>query len=102
MDLRQPAVDGKNYVWVIVELRGAAETFLGLEDDQGRTLVPVTRDKNSALMLLGKLPPASDGAQRQVEAIHRQRLGAIAAEQGFTVDLVDAQGRVLERLAPPA
>ncbi len=100
MELRQPAVDSKNYVWVIVELRGAAETFLGLEDAQGQTFVPVTVDKDSALMLLGKLPLASDGAQRQVEAIHRQRLGVIAAEQGFAVDLVDAQGRVLERLAP--
>ncbi|MCA1905041.1 MAG: hypothetical protein LDL11_00420 [Desulfarculus sp.] len=100
MDLRQPAVDSKNYVWVIVELRGTSENFLGLEDRQGRTFVPVTADKDAALMLLGKLPAAGDGVQRQVEAIHRQRLGAIATEQGFAVDLVDAQGRVLERLAP--
>lgn len=100
MTLQQQAVESKNYVWVIVEVRGAAETFLGLDDGQGHSFVPVTAEKDAALMLLGKLPLASDGAQRQVEAIHRQRLGDIAAEQGFAVDLVDAQGRVLERLAP--
>ena len=100
MDSRQATVNGKDYVWVIVEIRGQAESFLGLDDGHGQTLIPVTAEKDSALMLLGKLPLAGDGAQRQVEAIHRQRLGAIAAEQGFAVDLVDAQGRVLQRLAP--
>ena len=100
MAVQRQAVNNNDYVWVIVELRGAAESFLGLDDGQGRALVPVTADKDSALMLLGKLPVAADGTQRQVEAIHRQRLGIIAAEQDFAVDLVDAQGRVLERLAP--
>ena len=94
----QNKADNKDYVWVIVEVRGEAESFLGLDDGRGQTLVPVTSDKDSALMLLGKLPPAEGGVQRQVEAIHRQRLAATAAEQGFAVDLVDAQGRVLERL----
>ena len=94
----QSTVNREDFVWVIVEVRGAAEGFLGMADARGQTFVPVTADKDAALMLLGRLPPAAEGVQRQVEAIHRQRLGAIASEQGFAVDLVDAQGRVLERL----
>lgn len=90
-----------DYVWVVVEVRGGQESFLGLADAAGQTFIPVTAAKEQALMLLGKLPPASDGAQRQVEAIHVKRMAEEAAGQGFLVYRVDEKGKVLERLGGP-
>lgn len=94
-------VNVKDYVWVVVEVRGGQESFLGLADQAGQTFIPVTSAKEQALMLLGRLPAAGDGAQRQVEAIHVKRMAQEAAGQGFLVYLVDETGKILQRLGAP-
>lgn len=99
--MQEQAVNTKDYVWVVVEVRGGQESFLGLSDETGQSFVPVTEAKEQAYMLLGKLPASSDGAQRQVEAIHINRIAQEAAGQGYLVYLVDENGRVIKRLAAP-
>ncbi|MEW5911714.1 MAG: hypothetical protein AB1814_04105 [Thermodesulfobacteriota bacterium] len=94
----EPKVDQSNYVWVIVERRGAEESFLGLAHQDGGQFIPVTAEKDQALMLLGRLPAAQD-AERSVEAMHRQQIAEQAQAEGFAVYLVDAQGKIIERLA---
>ncbi|RJX35902.1 MAG: hypothetical protein C4525_02545 [Desulfarculus sp.] len=91
-------VDQSNYVWVIVERRAAEENFLGLADQDGGQFIPVTAEKDQALILLGRLP-ADQGAQRSVEAVHKQQITDQAQAEGFAVYLVDAQGKVLQRIA---
>lgn len=100
-DVLEAKVNLKDYVWVVVEVRGGSESFLGLADADGQTFVPVTAAKEQAYQLLAKLPAAGDGAQRQVEAIHRQRIAEEAARQGFLVYLVDETGRVVEKMGAP-
>lgn len=91
----------KDYVWVIVETLGQEDNFLGLNDTQsGETFIPVTTEREQGLMLLGRLPGAVQGATRQVEAIHQQRILEAAGAEGFAVYLVDQEGRFLKRLDP--
>ena len=91
----------KNYVWVIVETVGQEDNFVGLNDTQsGETFIPVTADRDHALMLVGRLPAGPQGATRQVEAIHKDRLMEMAGAEGFAVYLVDQEGRLLQRLDP--
>lgn len=89
----------KDYVWVIVETQGQEENFLGLKDSQsGETFIPVTAEREQGLMLLVRLPEAVAGANRQVEAIHQERILEAAGAEGFAVYLVDQEGRFLKRL----
>lgn len=91
-------VDQSQYVWVIVERTRNDENFLGLADEKGDQFIPVTAEKDHALMLVGRLPETEGVFLRNVEAIHRAELTAQAQEEGFSVYLVDEKGRILERL----
>jgi hypothetical protein len=97
------SMENKNadYVWVIVESAGQEDNFVGLNDTQsGETFIPVTAERDQALMLVGRLPSGPAGATRQVEAIHNARLLEMAGAEGFAIYLVDEQGRMLRRLDP--
>lgn len=88
-----------DYVWVIVESAGDDENFVGLSDSQsGETFVPVTSEREQGLMLLGRLPAGPQGAKREVEAIHKKRILELAGGEGFSVYLVDQDGKFLGRL----
>ncbi len=91
-------VDPKQYVWVIVERTRNDENFLGLAGEEGEQFIPVTTEKDQALMLLGRLPEVEGVFGRNVEAIHRAQLLGQAEDEGFSVYLVDEKGRILERL----
>lgn len=91
----------QDFVWVIVEIQGQEENFLGLNDtESGETFIPVTAEREEGLMLLGRLPGAVQGATRQVESIHQRRILEAAGAEGFAVYLVDQEGRFLKRLDP--
>lgn len=91
-------VDAGNYVWVIVERTRNDENFLGLADEDGERFIPVTAEKDKALMLLGRLPEAEGVFSRSVEAIHKAQLLGQAQDEGFSVYLVDEKGHLLEHL----
>lgn len=88
----------EDFVWVIVEKRDKQESFLGLSREDGQTFILATEDRDQGLMLQGRLPQAEAGVQRELEAIHKARLLQQAKEEGMSVYLVDAQGRVLQQL----
>jgi hypothetical protein len=95
----QNKMDARDYFWVILNYSGEAESFLGLENPQGQQFIPVTRDKEAAEELLSRLPHG--GGRHQVETIHRDNILAEAGKQGFSVQVVDGKGAVLESLTPP-
>lgn len=87
-----------NYVFVITESPESDDAvFVGLADENGAPFVPVTEDKEAALMLLGRLA-AQGGGKRQVEAIHKVQIAETAREKGFVVFVVDGEGKVRGRL----
>lgn len=92
--------NSEDYYWIIVDDPKNIkldETFLGLSDDTGHTFIPVTKERDSAVRLMARMPPPED-AERGVEAIHREQLFTQARAEGFTVYLVDGDGAVLEKL----
>ncbi|MCF8042997.1 MAG: hypothetical protein K9K65_11445 [Desulfarculaceae bacterium] len=91
-------VDAGNYVWVIVERTRNDENFLGMADEDGDMFIPVTAEKDQALMLVGRLPDTEGVFTRSVEAIHRAQLLGQAQDEGFSVYLVDEKGRIIEHL----
>lgn len=91
--------DASQYVWVIVERTRNDENFLGMAGEDGEMFIPVTAEKDQALMLVGRLPETEGVFLRNVEAIHRAQLLGQAQDEGFSVYLVDDKGRILERLA---
>ncbi|MBU1276897.1 MAG: hypothetical protein KJ720_16085 [Proteobacteria bacterium] len=91
-------VDAGNYVWVIVERTRNDENFLGMAGEDGEMFIPVTAERDQALMLVGRLPDTEGVFIRSVEAIHRAQLLGQAQDEGFSVYLVDEKGRILEHL----
>jgi hypothetical protein len=91
-------VDASQYVWVIIERTKYDENFLGMADEDGENFIPVTAEKDQALMLVGRLPDTEGVYSRSVEAIHKAQLLGQAQDEGFSVYLVDEKGRLLEPL----
>ena len=93
----EPKIDPKEYVWVVVDITGAEENFVGLTNDAGEQFIPVCASKDQAEALLAQIPAEGD-RKRQAEAIHKDQLLKEAAENGFDVFLVDQNGTLLGRL----
>ncbi|MGD8562575.1 MAG: DUF3110 domain-containing protein [Desulfarculaceae bacterium] len=88
----------ENHVWIIIEKRDENETILGLTNNSEENFIPVTANKEDGLLLSGRLPQ-EQGAQRQVEAIHKDQIIKEAQSNGFAVYLVDGQGNIGPRLS---
>ena len=98
--LMSDQTNSEDYYWIIVDDPKNIkldETFLGLSDDTGHTFIPVTKERDSAVRLMARMPPPVD-AERGVEAIHREQLFTQARAEGFTVYLVNGDGAVQEKL----
>ena len=93
----KPKVNMDNYVWVISEIRGEEEAFLGMSGPEGHGFIPVTASREDAESLVKKLPPAGP-VERQVEATHKEQIIKHAQENDFHVYLVDGEGKLLRRL----
>ena len=93
----EPKVDPKDYVWVVVDITGAEENFVGLSNDAGEQFIPVCASKEQAEALMAKIPGGEE-RKRQVEAIHKTQILKEASENSFEVFLVDQSGALLGRL----
>ncbi len=93
-------IDESQYVWVVTQRGKDYENFLGLEGEGGERFIPVTAEKDDALILIAHLPD-DPAVIRTVEAMHRDEIGEHAAAEGFALYLVDQRGRILERIAGP-
>ncbi len=89
----------EDYLWIITETKDENTTIVGMAAEDSDQFIPAARTKEEALVLMGRLP-AGEGGERQVEAMHKERLFEQAADDGYQVFVVDMNGLILERLTP--
>ena len=89
----------EDYLWIITETKDQDVIIVGMSAEDSDQFIPATPKKEDALVLMGRLPAGQNG-ERQVEAMHKERLLAQAAEDGYRVFVVDMNGVILQRLTP--
>ena len=89
----------EDYLFIITEIKNNEESIVGMAGDDMDQFFPATKTKEEALVLMGRLPD-EPGAERQVEAIHKDRLLSQAGAAGYRVFVVNMKGAILERLSP--
>jgi len=85
------------WVYVFVCDPGKEESFLGLYDSvKDVNFVPIFRNKDEANDCFLNLP-RQKGKKYELQAIHIEELQEAASENGFTVALVDSEGRLVQQ-----
>ncbi len=83
------------WVYVFVCEPGPEETFLGLSDeDEQLHLLPAFRSREDANDCFLNLP-REKGKKYELQAVHLDELVATAEGNGFTVTLVDGEGKIV-------
>lgn len=90
----------ETWVWIIVENPGGQEQYVGLVDDQTSvSYIPTFHTKEDAQACLIDLP-TKRGGKYEVQAIMFDDLATDAAENDFLIFLVNAEGKILDRIQP--
>ncbi|MGB3210959.1 MAG: hypothetical protein WBB19_09675 [Desulforhopalus sp.] len=85
------------WVYVFVCDPGNDESFLGLYDaDKGINFIPAFRSKDEANDCFLNLP-REKGKKYELHAIHIEELDEDATRNGFTVALVDSDGKIVKK-----
>jgi len=93
-------IQNDQWVWVVVQDPGGNEQFLGQQDEaRGISFIPVWLEKDAAQDGL-KLLSRHQGGKYEVQAIQYETLAPKAAEEGFSLFVLDASGKVMEQIAP--
>jgi len=93
-------IQNDQWLWVVVQDPGSDEQFLGQRDDEkGISFIPVWLEKDAALGGM-KLLAREQGRKYEVQAIEYEHLAPKAAESGYSLFVLDASGKVLEKITP--
>jgi len=85
------------WVYVFVCEPGKEESFLGLYDAvKDVNFVPAFRSKDEANDCFLNLP-RQKGKKYELQAVHIEELQESASESGFTVALVDSEGKIVQQ-----
>ncbi len=88
------------WIWVIVQNPGGNEQFLGQYDDKKDTsFIPAFYEKDMAQQAIGKLI-TEKGTKYEAQAILFEELAKDAAQHGFFIFLLNADGEILEEISP--
>ena len=88
------------WIWVVVQNPGADEQFLGQHDqDQDESFIPAFFEKEDAQQCLIHMA-TKKGDKYEVQAILCGELTQDAAKNGFMVFMLDAEGKILEKIRP--
>ena len=88
------------WIWVVVQNPGTDEQFLGQHDqDQDELFIPAFFEKEDARQCLIHMA-TKKGAKYEVQAILFGELTKDAAKNGFMVFMLDADGKILEKVRP--
>lgn len=91
-------IKNDDWVWVVVQDPGGNEQFLGQQEQESRVaFIPMFKEKEHALMCM-PLMTRDKKATYEAQAVIYSDLKEQAASSGFTLFLLDSEGRVLEKL----
>ena len=88
------------WVWIVVQDPGGDEKFLGQHDqERDVSFIPAFPEKEEAEKGLGSLHKEA-GHKYEIQAIQVDDLCRRAAESGFVIFFINAEGKVLEKIDP--
>jgi len=86
----------EGWVWVVVSEKGESGHYLGLYDEEKKiNFIPAFPSKEAANDCYLELP-REKGQKYEVQAVHIEELSRDAEEGGFTVALVDSDGKIIK------
>ena len=86
------------WIWVIVQDPEGNEQFLGQRDEsEGISFIPVFVEKDDAMQCLGRMT-REKGKKYEIQAIMAEDILKNAAENGFSVYVLNSEGEPLEKL----
>lgn len=88
------------WIWVIVQDPGGNEQFLGQHDEEKDvSFIPAFIEKDIAQQAIGKLI-TQKGTKYEAQAILFEELVKDAAQHGFFIFMLNADGEILEEISP--
>lgn len=88
------------WIWVIVQNPGENEQFLGQHDDKKNvSFIPAFYEKDIAQQCLIQLI-TEKGNKYEAQAVLFEELAKDAAQHGFSIFMLNADGEILEEIAP--
>lgn len=88
--------DTEGWVWVVVSEKGEGGHYLGLFDEEKKiNFIPAFSSKEAANDCYLELP-REKGQKYEVQAVHIEELSRDAEKGGFTVALVDSDGKIIK------
>lgn len=88
------------WIWVIVQNPGENEQFLGQHDDKKNvSFIPAFYEKDIAQQCLIQLI-TEKGNKYEAQAVQFEELAKDAAQHGFSIFMLNADGEILEEIAP--
>ena len=95
-------VKDTQWVWVAVENPEGQAQLLGQMDEENRiAFIPTFLEKDAAQSCFLKLT-RKKGTKYEIQAIIYEDLVRYAGENGMLIFIMDDEGKLLERVAPPA
>jgi hypothetical protein len=88
------------WIWVIVQDPGGNEQFLGQHDEKKDVaFIPAFFEKDIAQQAIGKLI-TEKGTKYEAQAILVEELVKDAAQHGFFIFMLNADGEIMEEISP--
>ena len=95
-----PDIKPTSWVYVVVQNPGGDEQIVGQKDsDNDIAFIPLFLDRDSAMEGMLNMP-REKGKKLEIQAIIYEDLESYAAEAGFILFVLDAEGRVIDRRSP--
>ncbi len=97
----RPKITSDTWIWVVVQNPGGDEQFLGQHDDNKQvSFIPAFHEKGDAQRAIGHLK-TEKGNKYEVQAILFEELAKDAAQHGFLIFMLSADGEILDEISPP-
>ena len=88
------------WIWVIVQDPSENEQFLGQHDDEKDvSFIPAFHEKDIAQQAVGNLI-TEKGTKYEAQAVLLDELSKDAAQHGFLIFMLNADGEILEEISP--
>ena len=93
-------IKSDTWIWVVVQDPGSNEQFLGQHDDKKDvSFIPAFYEKDAAQQCLIQLI-TEKGEKYEAQAILFEELAKDAAQHGFLIFMLNADGEILKEIAP--